>query len=216
MKQVTFGVTYPDTMTHPLHRRLATVDGVSSAELLMWGPMGTVTTLLWFDAGRAAAAEVLTAVDSVETADFVVGDDGTYVFVHQIAYEFEESILALVSDSRVVFLPPITFRDDGTVRFEAVGRADALTEFYDGLTRLADGTIERVGDFERRLPPATVTDRQREALETAVAVGYYEVPRTGGVAAVADELGCASSTAGELLRNAESALVTSMIDGGGD
>lgn len=212
MKQASFRVAYPDEIAHPLHRRLATVDGASTAELLMWGPMGTVTTLLWFDCGRDAAAEVLTAVDSVETTDFVADNDGTYAFVHQTAYEFEEAVLALVSDSRVVFLPPIAFREDGTARFEAVGRSEALTAFYDELTRLADGTIERVREFERRSPPATVTDRQREALEAAVAVGYYEVPRSGSVAAVADELDCATSTAGELLRNAESALVTAMTD----
>ncbi|MDS0475342.1 helix-turn-helix domain-containing protein [Natrinema sp. 1APR25-10V2] len=213
MKRASFRVTYPDTIAHPLHRRLARVDGVSIAELLMWGPMGTVTTLLWFDCGQDTAAEVLTSVDSVETTDFVAGDDGTYVFVHQTTYEFEEAVLTLVSDSRVVFLPPIAFHGDGTVRFEAVGRAEALTAFYDELTRLADGTLERVGDFDRRSPPAAVTDRQREALEAAAAVGYYEVPRTGSVADVADELGCASSTAGELLRKAESALVASTVDG---
>ncbi|WP_408957404.1 helix-turn-helix domain-containing protein [Natrinema sp. 74] len=214
MKRASFRVAYPDAIAHPLHRRLTTVDGVSTVDLLMWGPMGTVATLLWFDCARDTAAEVLTAVDSVETSDFVAGDDGTYAFVHQTAYEFEASVLTLVSDSRLVFLPPIAFRDDGTVRFEAVGQPEALTAFYDELTRLADGTIERVRDFERRSPPATVTDRQREALETAVAVGYYEVPRSGTVAEVADELGCATSTAGELLRKAESAVVTSMTNAG--
>ena len=44
-------------------------------------------------------------------------------------------------------------------------------------------------------------------------VGYYAVPRTGDVDDVATELDCAHSTAGELLRKAEAALVTGFVDG---
>lgn len=214
MKRVSFSVTFPDGAAHPLHRRLVATDGVSRAELLMWGPMGTVTTLLWCDGGAAETAELLAAVESVTATEFVERDDGTYAFVHQTAYEFEETILALVEDARVVFLPPVTFLDTGAVAFEAVGRADALTGFYDELTELGEGTIERVREFDRRASAAALTDRQRAALESAVAVGYYDVPRSGSVADVAAELDCAGSTAGELLRKAEAALVTDAVDTG--
>ena len=212
MKRVSFSVTFPDGVAHPLHRRLAATDGVSRVDLLIWGPMGTVTTLLWCDGGPAATADLLTAVESVTATEFVEREDGTYAFVHQTAYEFEEAILTLVSDARVVFLPPVTFHETGVVAFEAVGRAGALTDFYDELTDLGEGTIDRVREFDRRASAATLTDRQRAALEAAVAVGYYDVPRSGSVADVADELDCAGSTAGELLRNAEATVVTDAID----
>lgn len=207
MKRVSFSATFPNAIAHPLHRRLVSSDDVSRVELLMWGPMGTVTTLLWCDGDRDAVADLLTAVESIETTELVESADGTYAFVHQTAYEFAESVLDLVADSGVVFLPPVTFRDTGRVQFEAVGQSDALTAFYIELTDLVEGTIERVDEFDRQPSATAVTSRQQAALDAAVAVGYYEIPRSGTVEAVADELECASSTAGELLRKAEAELV---------
>jgi len=59
-----------------------------------------------------------------------------------------------------------------------------------------------VHDFQRGDTPASLTDRQRAALDTALDLGYYDVPRAASVADVAVELDCATSTAGELLRKA--------------
>ncbi|NEU57192.1 helix-turn-helix domain-containing protein [Halorussus sp. MSC15.2] len=53
------------------------------------------------------------------------------------------------------------------------------------------------------------TERQQEAVETAVAVGYYDVPRTATHEDVAAELACAPSTASEHLRKAESKVLQS-------
>lgn len=213
MRRVTFAVTYPPDLRHPLHRRLLDVDGAERAELLTWGPTADVTALLWVDGGRAVARDLLGAVGSLTTAQFVVGDGGTYAFVHQREYEFDDAVMALVSRSRVAFLPPVTFLDGGVVEFEAAGGAGALGEFYEGLGELGSVTVERVGDFERgrAAPSARLTDRQRSALETAVAAGYYDVPRTGSVREVAAELDCAASTAGELLRKAEAAVVSGYV-----
>jgi hypothetical protein len=54
-------------------------------------------------------------------------------------------------------------------------------------------------------------DRQREAITAASEVGYYDVPRTGSVAEVADRLGCAKSTASNHLRKAEARLVGEVV-----
>jgi predicted DNA binding protein len=104
--------------------------------------------------------------------------------------------------------PPVTFFSAGTVRFEAVGESRFLSEFYTELNDLLDVSIERVRGFRRWSSPTDVTERQRAALEAAVAVGYYAVPRSGTVDDFADRLDCAHSTAGELLRKAKSAVVT--------
>lgn len=45
-----------------------------------------------------------------------------------------------------------------------------------------------------------VTERQRECLETAQRLGYFEVPRESTLAEVAEELGVDKSTASETLR----------------
>jgi predicted DNA binding protein len=61
-----------------------------------------------------------------------------------------------------------------------------------------------------------LTDRQYQAVETATRLGYYDVPRTVSLLAVANDLGVAEATASELLRRAESNLMGRLFDIGSD
>ncbi len=58
-----------------------------------------------------------------------------------------------------------------------------------------------------------MTERQREALEAALSVGYYEVPREADHEAVADAIDCAPSTAAEHLRRGEANALRALFDG---
>ncbi|SDQ62014.1 HTH DNA binding domain-containing protein [Natronobacterium texcoconense] len=215
MKRVTFRGRYPESVRHPIHRRITEVDGVSRGKLLAWGPRGSATTLAWYDAESAVVDELLAPIEAVSTVDLIAGDGGTYAFVHQSEYELESAIIELVTGARVVFLPPITFHDSGTVRFEAVGESSSLGEFYADIREYVGCEIERVRPFARRESRGELTERQRDALDAAVAVGYYDVPRTGAVADVAAELDCSRSTAGELIRKAEARVMTAAATSGG-
>ncbi|MFB6270785.1 MAG: helix-turn-helix domain-containing protein, partial [Halobacterium sp.] len=53
---------------------------------------------------------------------------------------------------------------------------------------------------------------QREAVEAALELGYYDDPRAATQADVADRLDCAASTAGDHLRKAEAKLVRAGMD----
>lgn len=207
MQRVAFWAQYPEEMLHPFHRRIVAADGVTRADLLIWGPMSTISTLTWFDGPPDAVASVFEAVDSTTATELVPGDEGTYAFVHQTKYEFPDVLLELVAESPVVYVPPIRFFDDGRVEFEVAGQSEFLAAFHGGLADVADVTIERVVEFDRWGSPATVTERQAAALDAAVDVGYYDVPRSGGLGDVAERLDCATSTAGELLRKAESSVI---------
>lgn len=209
MKHVHFSVVYPDRFVHPLHRQLTGDAAVSRAELLTWSPTADATTLFWCDGDRAATERVVTGLDSLRSASFVSGTDGTYAFLAQDDYEFPARLLGIIEGATVVFRPPVVFLESGAVRFQAVGDPDALGAFHDALAEIADLTIERVQEFRRGETPARLTDRQAEALEAAVSVGYYEVPRRGTVEDVADALDCSTSTAGELVRKAEAAVIRS-------
>lgn len=211
MKRATFVVTYGDELAHPMHRRITAGHEVSRMELLQWAPTDSVSTLSWYDGDPDAVADLLGAVDSAETTDLVAGDDGTYAFVHQSAYELGAPVLDLVDRSPVVFRPPVTFLASGEARFEAVGQAEHLGAFYDALRDAVTTRIERVEPFRRWPGSEALTERQRTALEAAVDVGYYAIPRTGDLENVAAELDCARSTAGELVRKAESAVLTEFV-----
>jgi hypothetical protein len=213
VKRVTFVATYPPSLTHPLHAELVDREGLSRADVLSWGPVGSATTLTWLDGDREAVAALYDAVDSVVEFSLVAGDGGTYAFTRQAEYAFADELLELVAAAAVAFRPPLSFRADRTARFEAVGESAAVSAFYDDLSSVLEVQIDTVHPFRADGTTAALTDRQRAALEAAAALGYYEVPRTASVEAVADELDCASSTAGELLRNAEAALVSEYVDG---
>lgn len=211
MKRVAFRTHHPRELPHPVHEGVVEVDAATRAELLQWGPTSNVTSLSWVDADPSAAAAVFDRVESVTDARFLAGDGGTYAFVDQERFEYDPALLTVIARSSVVFVPPVTFRADRTVRFRAVGESTHLSEFHDRLSDAADVRIERVREFRRGSTPVETTDRQREALAAAREVGYYDVPRTGTVEDVAAELDCARSTAGELLRKAEAKLVDGAV-----
>ncbi|MFB6072254.1 MAG: helix-turn-helix domain-containing protein [Halobacterium sp.] len=211
MKRVAVAVAYPSDLLHPLHREVVDRDAVTRADLLTWGPVGAATSLTWLDADRGTVRAVLDGVDPVADASLVAGDGGTYAFLRQTEYGFADDLLDLVTAADVAFPPPLSFCADETARFEAVGESDAIAAFYDDLARFLDVSIEAVHDFRRGGAPAAVTARQREALAAAVDAGYYDVPRSASVADVAAELDCSTSTAGELLRKAESRVLRDAV-----
>lgn len=210
MKRATFRASYPAELLHPVHRALTASDA-SRMELLMWGPTASVSSLSWLDAGPETAAALFDAVPSKTSAEFIAEEEGTYAFVHQSAYEFDDALMGALGAAPVVFLPPVVFEADGTATFEAVGGAAGVSALYDALNEHLAVSIERARPFRRAGGGADLTARQREALRVAREVGYYDVPRSGSVADVADGLGCAPSTAGELLRKAERAVVSEHV-----
>lgn len=57
-----------------------------------------------------------------------------------------------------------------------------------------------------------ITDKQREAVETALEIGYYETPRQADLGAVADRLDISESATSQRLNAAETKLVRAFLD----
>ena len=214
VKRVTFAVDYRGAEASPTHRAVARTEGVTRAELRAWAPTGGARTLTWYDADRGPVERLLDGVASVTSFRLVPGDGGTYAFAARREREFDPRVLALVAESDVAFVPPVTFHETGTVRVDAVGASGPLGAFHRRLSDAVDARVEAVREFAGRSAPPrpSLTKRRAEALAAAVDVGYYDVPRTGDLAAVAAALDCATSTAGELLRRAEATLVAAYVD----
>ena len=70
------------------------------------------------------------------------------------------------------------------------------------------------GDPEERVfvNRGRLTERQREVLETAYGMGYFERPRTANASEVADELGISGSTLAEHLSAAQRKLFEDLLD----
>jgi len=212
VRRVSLRTDYPAARRHALHQELVERAGVERADLLVWGPVGSATQFQWFDADPETTAALLDAVPEVTHRRLVAGDGGTYAFTRQSGFAFDPDLLDVVASADVAFLSPVSFHGDGTATVDAVGEDDRLAALVDALAAHADVTVESVRDFHRGGAPAALTDRQRAALDAAVAAGYYEIPREGSVSDVADALDCSTSTAGELLRKAEARVVTGLVD----
>ncbi|WP_251343177.1 helix-turn-helix domain-containing protein [Haloplanus halophilus] len=133
------------------------------------------------------------------------GDDRALV-----QFETDDPLLLLsVRNSRAPFEPPVTIVD---------GVADLeITASRDRLSSLAEQFRTFGLEFDVRSvrtsmdPESVVSDRQRDLLETAVELGYYDTPRTCTLTALAEHLGIAKSTASERLHRAESAIVRAFV-----
>lgn len=92
------------------------------------------------------------------------------------------------------------------------GVVDRLESLYPGVELVAKRGLDVPGDAaDEVLSEATLTDRQREALATAFASGYFEWPRDATAEAVATELGVSAATFHYHLRRAERALVAAFL-----
>lgn len=108
----------------------------------------------------------------------------------------------------LVVLKPVHYRD-GSVHARLVGETvavqRAVTTFPDAMS-LEVNEIGRHG-VTAESAAATLSERQREAVRSAIDVGYYDTPRRATHEDVATRLGCAPSTASEHLQKAEAKLV---------
>lgn len=143
-----------------------------------------------------------------------VGDDECYCFVAGPGTADARALWENFKRGSLMTVPPAEWNPDGTYTFTVVGRdadvqaavdeipagARVDVESVGGTTVATDGVIDRL------------SDRQRQAIRAAIDLGYYDSPRGATTDDVARELDCATSTAAEHLRKAESKLVLALFD----
>lgn len=212
MKRVSLALDKAREDAHPMHRAVIDADAISTAAVLTWDTgRRTPTTLSRLD-GRKSVVEPL--VDELSVVDsYALSADGatTYAFVQQERFEMDPRLADALATPAVVVLPPIVFESDGTVEFTFVGTRGALDNLLADLDTAVDYSLTSVGEYGGPAGNGRLTDRQREAVEVAVAVGYYHVPRTGTMADVAAELGCSQSTASELVRKGQAVIIRGQV-----
>ncbi|WP_255150893.1 helix-turn-helix domain-containing protein [Halorarius halobius] len=173
---------------------------------------GTAVMLYRFrgDAGRADAA--LDACDSVVDADVTEGPDGL-AYIHIDANDTVESLLRILLEHEIVIDPPIDCITNGSVRVTLVGRSDAIRRAVDQVPDRLHVSLEGLGDYqpEHSNLAARLTERQREILEAAVGLGYYEVPRRATHDDIAAEVDLSAGTVGEHLRKVEGKVLSTLV-----
>lgn len=196
------------TGDHPLGARLAETEGVERERVHRIELLADGTGLLLAEASGDRDRYERVLADSKFVHDYAVtGAEGNwYAYVHFDPNERVRRTLADFRDSELMIEMPIEALPDGAREITFVGDEGA---FADALPTDTDAyEVELLETGER--PPkaddlfACLTERQREVLDAALELGYYEDPRRATHEEVADALGVSSGTVGEHLRKIES------------
>jgi DNA-binding CsgD family transcriptional regulator len=135
---------------------------------------------------------------------------GTAYLVEFNARDAPEMIDACADD----LLPcrTIDVDDDGFI-FDVTGSQEAITDTITAYENAgATVSLETLRDYEHREEPLdALTPRQREVLEIAYEMGYFDVPRSASTEAVAAEFDLDTSTVSEHLQRAERNLLSTVI-----
>lgn len=217
MRYLTATVRLPEWMLHPMQEFMCDSDAVDYEELLTWNfKRGTDTeSELFYVVGDVERyRERIAGVDGIVEYTIERVDEGSfYVYAVQETRREDLTFRSAWGNLDLVVVPPLRF-EGREITITLVG---AVGELGDVFRRLPDGfdvDVEEVGQFDRRhgTLAGALTDRQYEAIEAATRLGYYRTPREASLAAVAEELDCAPSTASNHLQKAEAAVMRRIVD----
>lgn len=217
MQRVRMTATPRDVVPHPLFELILDPPGGGETRLLDWNlSNGSRPTALFEIPGDADEIERRLA-EIEEIADFDVHrtDSGpVYCFLRPAPDPDSpmSQLFGALSKEGLIVVKPVRY-SNGAVHATWVGEPAVLQAALDDLPDVVDVTIEAVGSMDAgpKSVLAGLSTRQREALEVALAVGYYEHPRQATHRDVAEAMDCAPSTASEHLSKAESKLVRAAL-----
>lgn len=197
-------------------QRLTGDDAIDQAHVVNWNLSESPTVFLYHIRGEydGLAADL-------DGADYVVdyeilpqGDRECYCFFAGELTAGSRALLEEFSRRNLLAVPPICLNRNGTITVTLVGTEAGIQEAVEATDDRVSVTIDAVGG-ERVATDSVVgalSPRQREAIEVALALGYYDLPRDVVIEDIAAELGCTMETAAEHLRKAEATVISSLFD----
>ncbi|MFB6164847.1 MAG: helix-turn-helix domain-containing protein [Haloarculaceae archaeon] len=185
-------------------------------------PVGdTVIPYLWIsDHDVSLAVEALEADPHVESARIVDRVDGESLVKIEWTGEID-GLLTVLADSDGVMLQADGQSDAWTFQLRFPTHQTLATFFRTCRDRGIGVDLQRVhnpGVPEELGMHFSLTDTQRETLQTALATGYFDVPRETTLVELAERLGVSDSAVSQRLRRGIATLVAATLDerdGGG-
>lgn len=215
MKRVRITIDPTDLELRPLYHSLTDGERIERTHIVNWNVSDPPTGFLFRIRGAYETLEAdLEGSPHVEDYEILpLTDRECYCFVKGEATPGSRALFENFTRGSLLTVPPVSLNRDGTSTFTLVGTQDDIQTAVDGIPEPVGVTVEEVGG-ERVATDSVVgalSPRQREAVEAALAIGYYTVPRGATIEDVADELDCATATAAEHLRKAESKVISSLF-----
>lgn len=172
---------------------------------------GTVVGIAQFRGDADQLATIAEEIPGIISAT-VTGDETWLAYMHYEPDEVETGLLGRIDTEAVSIDWPILETDEG-LQVTLFGEDIALQRLIAGFSAEVDVTLERAGDYKPNIgdPAGQLTDRQKEILRTALAAGYYDIPRRATQRDLATELGLSRGTIGDHLRRAEAKVIRSAL-----
>lgn len=217
MKRVRITIDPHSVPLPPIYERMTRgSESLSAVRIVNWNvaepPAGF---LLWLHGDYRQFDDALASDDFVDDYELLpLTDDECYCFLSGETGPASRALFENFTRGSLLTVPPILCHDDGSSTFTLVGTERDIQAAVDGVPPGVDVTVRSVGG-ERVTPDSALerlSARQREAVEIALEAGYYAVPREASTEDVADRLGCATATAAEHLRKAESTVFRALLD----
>lgn len=218
MKYLDVRIRLPDRMLHPMQEFIRYEDYVEYEAMLAWRvrPDEDVEYALYYveadlESYREAVEEVETVLDCRITP---IDDTSAHVWACEETRPETQAWREAFTDRQLIVVPPIRFDDEAAMDMTIVGDGSDIHDTIESVPPEVDVTVKEIGSYDRRggTLAGTLTDRQLAAAETALRLGYYEVPRDATLEEIADALDCAESTASVLLRRAERDLLSRVFN----
>ncbi|PSP26909.1 hypothetical protein BRC65_08945 [Halobacteriales archaeon QH_2_65_14] len=200
-------IMYPDAESfHPVEHELARDPDVrrKAIHAIKLLDDGTIALLAEVEGDLDRYREIMRDAPSVRSFT-VSGDESGYCYSQVEATEMTRGMLERRNEGDFVIDMPVEYTDDGGQRVTIIGKEEALMSAPELLGQV-DMELVSTGQYtpDSEGVFADLTDRQREVLETALRLGYYENPREATLEDVAAELDITRTTVGQHIRAVES------------
>lgn len=207
----------PD-VTPPLFDLIARSEAVEESRALDWNvsPANIVTVFYAIKGDEQSFEHTAREVDAI--SDFEMATIETGIFHALLTIDAAEiplltELLDTMSRPGLVVITPVVYQD-GQVQLRLLANSSILQSTVETLPPEVEVNVKEIGSLPSPTlaPQATLTDRQREAVEAALDMGYYDSPASARHEDIAARLGCAPSTASEHLKKAEARLVRATME----
>jgi predicted DNA binding protein len=203
-------------LIHPVDDALAAASDVTRETLRYDGAHQNRTGVLFYQlrGNPAVLSEIFADRSDIIRYDTIDVLDG--VFQLYLRIRFDESSGTLeecLFDRGLVIDPPVVFTSHNGLHMTVIGTAEMVQQAMECFPSEIACSVERVGQYAGgdQLLLSPLTDRQREVLETAFEMGYYEVPRRTTHQDIAAALDLSGSTVDEHLQKAECRLMEQIL-----
>jgi len=206
---------HPDRdVLHPVEVRLADDPSITRKAMHAFEGLAddTVALLTEVEGDLDRYREIVEA--SPEVHEYAVsGEETGFCYSRVDPTPFVEEMLEQRRSAPFVLQLPVEYTADGGRRLTLVGKEE---DFVGAPVDVPDGVrmeLVSTGPYEPQAGHvfSELTARQREVLETALELGYYETPREATHEEIAEVVGVEPGTVGKHLRNVESAVFSRYV-----